>query len=262
MCCEKKAYGSLLYEVENRIATITMNEPKKLNALDARLASEITAALGEAKDDESVKVVVLTGAGKAFCAGGDISVFTKLDLEGSIKFVKDAHSLVGAFTKMPKPVIAAVNGFAVGAGLSLTLLSDIVISSDKAMYGAAFVNVGLVPDIGSLYFLPRLVGLQKAKELAFTGKNIDANEAYRLGIVNTVVGHETFGQAVQDFSKLLAGQSGSAMGYAKQLLNSSFDLGIDELLEIEAITQGVCMQSADSKEGVDAFINKRKAVFK
>lgn len=260
--CMDMEYTCVLYEVENRIAKITLDAPHKLNALDAKLASELTAALDEAKHDDNVKVVVITGSGKAFCAGGDVSVFNTLDLSGSIKFVKDAQSLVGAFTKMPKPIIAAVNGFAVGAGLSLALLSDIVISSDKAVYGAAFVKVGLVPDIGSLYFLPRLVGLQKAKELTFTGKNIDAQEAYRLGIVTTLVEHEKLAETVAEFSQLLAGQSGSAMGSAKTLLNMSMELGIDELLEIEAVTQGVCMQSADSKEGVDAFLNKRKPNFK
>ena len=260
--CMKEEYTCLKYEVENRIAKITLNVPQKLNALDAQLAEELTEALHEAKQDDGVKVVVLTGSGKAFCAGGDISVFSSFDLKGSIDFVRDAQSLVGAFTKLPKPVVAAVNGFAVGAGLSLALLSDIVIASDKAIFGAAFVNVGLVPDIASLYFLPRLVGLQKAKELSFTGKNIDAQEACRLGFVNTVVEHEKFAVAVEEFSKFLAGQAGFAMGSAKTLLNMSMDMGVNELLEMEAVTQGVCMQSPDSKEGVDAFLNKRKPNFK
>lgn len=260
--CMKAEYTCLKYAVDNRIATITLNVPQKLNALDAQLAAELTEALHEAKHDSGVKVVVLTGAGKAFCAGGDISVFSSFDLQGSIEFVRDAQSLVAAFSKLPKPVIAAVNGFAVGAGLSLALLSDIIIASDKAMFGAAFVNVGLVPDIASLYFLPRLIGLPKAKELAFTGKNIDAQEAHRLGIVNTVVEYEKFAAAVAEFSQFLAGQAGFAMGSAKTLLNMSMDLGVDELLELEAVTQGVCMQSPDSKEGVDAFLNKRKPNFK
>ncbi len=139
----------------------------------------------------------------------------------------------------------------------MSLLSDIVISSDKAIYGAAFVKVGLIPDIGLLYTLPRAIGLQRAKELAFTGKNIDAYEAYKLGIENKVVD-----EAVGELSKFLAEQPGLAMGSAKTLLNMSLDLGMDELLEIEATTQSMCMQSEDSKEGVEAFLNKRKPNFK
>ncbi|HML31834.1 enoyl-CoA hydratase/isomerase family protein [Sporomusa sphaeroides] len=255
-------YTTLLYQVENRIAKITLNVPEKMNALDKTISMELAVALRKIKNDDNVKVVVLTGTGKAFCAGGDISFFQTLDLEGSIEFVKGAQEMVGAFVNLPKPVIAAVNGYALGAGLSLALLSDIVISSDKAKFGAAFVNVGLVPDLGGLYFLSRLTGLQKAKELVFTGRNFDAEEACRLGIVNTVVAHEKLEAAVSELSGQLAGKPAIAMASAKRLLNMGMDLGIDELLEIEVLAQSRCMQTEDCKEAVDAFLNKRQPVFK
>jgi 2-(1,2-epoxy-1,2-dihydrophenyl)acetyl-CoA isomerase len=258
----KAEYACILYRVENRIATITLNLPKKLNALDSALARELAEAMTRAANDSAVKVVVVTGEGRAFCAGGDVAYFTTLDLEGSIAFIREAQVLVGSFTKMPKPVIAAVNGFAVGAGLSLALLSDIVISSDKAMYGLAFVNIGLIPDLATLYFLPRAIGLQRAKELAFTGRNIDAPEAYRLGIVNSVVEHDKLEEEVRKTALFLAGQPGESMRASKTMLNMSLDMGLDELVEMEAMAQGIRMVSTDSREGVDAFLNKRKPNFK
>ncbi|MDR2801352.1 MAG: enoyl-CoA hydratase/isomerase family protein [Desulfovibrio sp.] len=258
----KTDYACILYRVENRIATITLNLPQKLNALDSALARELADAVAQAANDSTVKVVVVTGEGRAFCAGGDVAYFTTLDLEGSIAFIREAQTLVGAFTKIPKPVIAAVNGFAVGAGLSLALLSDIVISSDKATYGLAFVNIGLIPDLATLYFLPRAIGLQRAKELAFTGRNIDASEAYRLGIINSIVEHDKLEEEVRKMALSLAGRPGESMRASKTMLNMSLDMGLDELVEMEALAQGIRMVSDDSREGVDAFLNKRKPNFK
>lgn len=260
--CMRAAYTCVKYTVEGRVAKITLNNPSKLNPLNEALSVELHDALHEANEDGDVKVIVITGAGKAFCAGGDLAYFTTLNLEGSFDFIKEAQELVGAFTKIPKPIIAAVNGFAVGAGLSLALLSDIVVSSDQAMYGAAFVKVGLIPDMAQLYLLPRVVGMQKAKELVLTGKNIDAQEAYRLGIVNSVVEHDKLEQAVSELCELLVNYPGRAMGFAKTLMNTGMDMGLDQMLEAEATTQAICMASDDSREGVDAFINKRKPNFK
>jgi len=259
----KMEYKSIKYEVIDRVAKIIMNVPEKMNALDARMSEELAAAMEDVRYDDNVKAVVLTGVGKAFCAGGDVSIFPTLTLEQSIKAVRaEARSLVGSFTKLPKPIIAAVNGYAVGAGLSLALISDIVIASDKAFFGAAFVNIGLVPDVGSLYFLPRLIGLQRAKELAFTGKNIDAQEAYRMGFVNKVVEHDKLEEAVNKMSQLLARQPQLSMASSKALIHQGLEMGVDELIELEGMTQGVCMQSDDSKEGISAFMNKRKPIFK
>jgi 2-(1,2-epoxy-1,2-dihydrophenyl)acetyl-CoA isomerase len=256
-------YSRLIYSADdNRVATITLNVPNKLNALDAVMINELASALQTAAKDERVKVVVLTGEGKAFCAGGDMTYFKELDLAGAVSFIRSGQALINSFVKTRKPIIAAVNGFAVGAGLSLTLLSDMVISSDQAVYGAAFINIGVIPDLAQLYFLPKIVGLQKAKELSFLGANFDAREAHRLGIVNLVVEHDQFADAVRKMSLRLAAQPGAAMGYAKTLLNMSMDVGLDELAETEAMAQGICMVSDDAKEGVDAFLHKRKPDFK
>ncbi|MDR1321551.1 MAG: enoyl-CoA hydratase/isomerase family protein [Gracilibacteraceae bacterium] len=259
----KTEYRSIKYETADRVATVTMCVPEKMNALDARLGEELASALARAKADAAVKVVVLTGMGNAFCAGGDLTGFPALDLQTAAEGIRDsARSLVGAFTKLPKPIIAAVNGFAVGAGLSLALISDIVLASDKAVFGAAFVNVGLIPDIGSLFYLPRLIGLPRAKELAFTGRNLSAQEALTMGIVNRVTENDALAAEAAKLAGKLARQPALAMAQAKALLHASLEIGVDELIELEGMAQGICMQSEDSREGVDAFLHKRKPNFK
>lgn len=260
--CMKKDYTFVKYEVEGRVAKITLNNPSKMNALDVALLTELPQAIREANTDSDVKVIVLTGAGKAFCAGGDVVYFQELDLEGGYDYVKQAQEVVSAFKKTPKPIIGAINGFAIGAGLSLSLLCDITISSDKALYGCAFVKVGLVPDLGLLYYLPRAVGFQKANELAMTGKNIDAREAHRIGLVNTVVEHDKLDEAVAEMCQLLVSHPSRAMGQSKTLMNIGLALGVDDLLESEALSQAICMMTEDSKEGVNAFVSKRKPNFK
>jgi 2-(1,2-epoxy-1,2-dihydrophenyl)acetyl-CoA isomerase len=256
-------YKSIKYEVSDRIGKITMTVPEKMNALDERLSDELASAFAEAENDDNVKVVVLTGSGPAFCAGGDMSIFPKLTLEQGVAGVTAKSNLVvGAFSKLPKPVIAAVNGYAVGAGMSMALASDIIIASDKAVFGAAFVNIGLVPDLAWMYYMPKLVGLQKAKELAFTGKNITAQEALSLGIVNSVVEADKFEEAVAKTAGALARQPRLAMASAKAILNTSFETSMSQLITVEGIAQGACIQSEDCKEGVDAFFNKRKPNFK
>jgi len=255
-------YTVVKYEIDGPIARITMNNPQSLNALNRTMLAELTSAFQDADDDPDVKIIVLTGSGKAFCAGGDIASFPALELEGGIDFVRAGGELVKAFINTPKIIISVVNGFAVGAGFSMSLLSDIVISSDKAKYGAAFVNIGLIPDMAALYFLPRVVGLQKAKELALTGKNIDAEEACRLGIVNTVVEHENLAEEAEKWIRLLAEKPGDAMGAIKTMLNKGMDMNIETLLETEALMQGVRIVSDNAREGVDAFLNKRKPSFK
>lgn len=260
--CMNAEYTIVQYKLDGPIARITMNNPQSLNALDSTMVMELTSAFQDADDDPEIKIIVLAGNGKAFCAGGDIAGFSTMDLEGGIDIVKKGGILAKLLVQTQKIVVSAVNGFAVGAGFSLALLSDIVISSDKAKYGAAFVNIGLVPDMASLYYLPRVVGLQKAKELALTGKNINAEEALRLGIVNTVVEHDKLEQEVEAWVQLLVEKPGDTMGAIKSLLNKGMDMNVDSLLEIEAIMQGVRIVSDNSREGVSAFLAKRKPNFK
>jgi len=260
--CYEKNYICVNIEKDRKIARITMNNPDKMNALDEVLAAELTDALYEVSEDVDIKVIVLTGTGTAFCAGGDVAYMAELDLEGAYDYVKMAQRAVKAFSDVQKPIVAAINGYAVGAGLSLALLSDIVISSEKAIYGCAFVKVGLVPDLGLMYTLPRAVGINKANELVMTGKNFNAHEALRLGIVNQVVEHEKLADAVAEMCDLLASHPRRAMGSAKKLMNMGLNMTLDELLEAEALEQSICMMSDDAKEGVDAFINKRPPSFR
>jgi len=254
--------SAVLYEVKDRVAVITLNTPEKMNALSNAMTDGLLAALEQAKNDTTVKAIVLTGAGRAFCAGGDVGAFADLTIESSVAMMQTSKNAVKAFRDMPKPIIAAVNGFAVGAGFSLALLCDLVIASEKAKFGMAFVNMGLIPDMGALYALPKIVGVQKAKELALTGKNISAQEAKDLGIVGAVVPAEELDAAAMELAGQLSRQPGFAMSMIKKLLNQSADLSQADLMESEAVTQAMCLLSEDSKEAVDAFLNKRKPNFK
>ena len=181
-------YEHLLYEKHGGVALLTMNRPEIMNALEAALARDLVSALREAAADDEIGSIVLTGTGKSFSSGGDLGrLMQGFDLLEGRRWLQEGYAQLMGLLKVRKPVIAAVNGYAVGAGFSLALLCDLIIAADTAKFGMAFIKVGAVPDCGALYFLPRLVGLPKAKELVFTGANIDAAEAYRIGIVNRVV---------------------------------------------------------------------------
>lgn len=255
-------YTSIIYAVDGRTAIITMNTPKNMNALSSVMVEELGDALQNAGADPNVKAIVLTGVGKVFCAGGDVSIFQGLDLEASLDIMKDAGVMVRQFRDCPKPIIAAVNGFAIGGGLSLALLCDFIVAADTAVFSCAFVGLGVVPDMAGLYFLPRAVGLQNAKALALTGKNISADEAKQIGLVSEVVPADELLVKVGKIAGKLSAQPALAMKYIKGLLNQSFDLSFEELLEMEALAQSVCFVSDDCQEAVDAFLNKRKPVFK
>ncbi|WP_313885455.1 enoyl-CoA hydratase-related protein [Desulfallas sp. Bu1-1] len=207
-------------------------------------------------------MVILTGAGRAFSAGGDLNI-----LDGSIgpsaarDYVLEVSEITKLICNMEKPVIAAVNGLAIGGGLSFVLAADFVIASSEAKFCQAFVQVGLVPDLGGTYFLPRIVGMLKAKELIFTGKTIDAFEAERIGIVNKVVDPGSLQEAVEQLSSQLAQGPSSAIGLTKSLLNRNINRCLDEALEDEAFAQSICMQTQDHREGVRAVREKRKPRF-
>ena len=259
--CMRHSYKLVKYQVDDSVAKITLNSPAKLNAFEVTLINDLIFAMQEAEEDPNVKVIVLTGAGKAFCAGGDVSYMLSLNLESAYDYVKIGKKLVDAMTGTSKPIIAAVNGFAMGAGLSLALLSDIVIASDKAVFGAAFINIGLMPDCGLLYYLPRVVGIRAAKELTLTGRNFDAQEALRLGVVNQVVDADQLEETVEKLSKKMATGPAAAMALTKSMMNSGLDMNIDGFMKNEALAQAMLIVSADAKEGADAFLTKRKANF-
>ena len=259
--CMSHTYKLVKYHVEGSVAKITLNSPDKMNAFEVALINDLIYAMHEAADDPCVKVVVLTGAGKAFCAGGDVGHMKSLNLEGAYDYVKIGKKLVDSMTLMPKPIIAAINGFAVGAGLSLALLSDIVIASDKAVFSAAFINIGLMPDCGLLYYLPRVVGLRAAKELTLTGRNFDAQEALRLGVVNQIAEADKLAETVEKLSTKMASGPAAAMALTKSVMNNGLDMNIEGLMNNEALAQAMLIVSADAQEGADAFLAKRKANF-
>ncbi len=256
-------YETILYEKRGRVALVTMNRPEMMNALEAAMAQELVSAVRAAATDDEIGSIVLTGTGRSFSSGGDIGRLMegfKL-LEGR-QWMREGYNQLMELTRINKPVIAAVNGYAVGAGFSLTMLCDLIIAADTAKFGQAFIKIGAIPDCGSLYFLPRLVGLQKAKELVFTGVNIDAAEAHRIGIVNQVVPADALLEEALAMGQQLADGPAVALGLAKEILNKSGNLNLQEVMDLEIYAQSLCLQTEDHREGITAFLEKRKPVFR
>ncbi|MGV3540716.1 MAG: enoyl-CoA hydratase-related protein [Rufibacter sp.] len=253
----------LLYSVTNGVATITLNRPDVFNAFNDQQSYELQDALKQVTRDASVRVVILTGAGKAFCSGQDLKAIAgaeKRSLADSLH--KRYNPIIKAMRELPKPIICRLNGVAAGAGCSLALACDYIVASSTASLIEVFVNVGLVLDSGSSYFLPRLVGMRKAFELSTLGTKVSAEEALQLGLVNQVVTPEELDTAVQQIADRYATAPTKAIGLMKKMLNKSFESSLDEMLEYEAYCQEIAGSSADYREGVTAFNEKRKPVFK
>ena len=241
---------------------IRLNFPESMNALEKELRDHLKRSLNEFSDSKEGRVAVLTGSGKAFCAGGSLKEFIKgMSASECIDFMKDVNEIILAITGIEKPIIACVNGTAVGAGFSIALACDIIIASSNAMFSQVFAKVGLIPDMGALFFLPRIVGMQKAKELFYTAKMLNANEAQEMGFVNQVVPHEELESHAIAFARQIAQGPMKAFGLAKKLMLKSMKLGLEDVLEYDALAQALCLQSDDHKEGVKAFYDKRKPVF-
>lgn len=256
-------YQAILYEKNDGVAIVTLNNPNELNALVQSVTDDLSHVLKEIADDDEVKVMILTGAGRAFCAGGDINRFNEgFDHVSGVGYVDDFHSLCKRLIHLKKPTIAMVNGPAVGAGFSLALMCDMSIASDKAKIGSAFINMGLIPDLANTYYLPRVVGVQKAKELFFTGRTLDAEEALSLGLFNKVVAHEKLVEETMALASKLAKGPSLAIAHTKRMVNMGLDVDLRTLLEIESFVQSSCLISEDSKNAVEAFLNKEKATFK
>ncbi|WP_123053901.1 enoyl-CoA hydratase-related protein [Clostridium sp. JN-1] len=254
---------SVLLEKENGIATVTMNRPRVLNTLHPNLITELVDTLNEVENDASIRVVILTGAGRAFCAGGDLPYINELKtaVDGR-KYIRHASQIVSTITKMSKPVIGMVNGVAAGAGFNIALACDIVLCAKSARFAQSFSKVGLVPDCGGTYFLTKAVGLHKAKELMFTADLINSDTALQLGIVNQVIDDAELKEAAVKFAERLANSASIALALTKRILNLKESQELEYSLELEAGMQCVCLQTEDNKEGVKAFKEKRKPVFK
>ena len=257
------AYNSIVLTKEDGVAVIQMNNPKAMNALEDELSAELLSAYQDVAADPEIGAVILTGAEKAFCAGGDLKKLSQgfPSAEAGYDYMKSFRAMVTTFMNMPKPTIAAVNGYAVGAGFCIAMQADLILASDKAKFGMAFANVGLIPDLAGMYTLPRLVGLQRAKELVFTGRNIGAEEAKDMGIVNQVVPHDSLMDEAKKLAKRLADGPRVALRMAKNVMNDSINMTLEQLLDLEPHAQAICFQSQDHKIGVDAFFKKEKPVF-
>ena len=256
------AYSAILYEKSSGVATVTINQPKALNCLSQAVTGELSQVTREIAADDEVKAVILTGAGKAFCAGGDLNRFVEgFDQVGAVDYVDALHPWCLEWIRLKKPTIAAVNGAAVGAGLSVALMCDMILASDKAKLGSAFINMALIPDLAAAYFLPRAVGPHKAKELLMTGRTLDSAEALSIGMVNKVVPHEQLLEEAGRLAGQLAAGPSFSIWNTKRMVNMSLDMDLGNLLELESLVQSICFMTHDSGEAVDAFLNKRKAVF-
>jgi 2-(1,2-epoxy-1,2-dihydrophenyl)acetyl-CoA isomerase len=251
-------------QVADRIATLTFHRPEKLNALGQQLISDSIATLRAWSIDPAVGVIVVTGSGRAFCAGGDVSNMAKdtgRSLEENIDGLRAWQELSWLLYSIPKVTIAAVNGFAMGAGLGVALACDLRIASDQAKFGAAYAKVGFGGDFGTTWLLTHYAGAPKAKELMFLGDMIDASEAHRLGLVNRVVPHDQFDSEVRQWAARIAAGPLTSFRYMKANINLASHTDFRTLLDREAETHLRCGQTDDHKEGVRAFLEKRAPQF-
>lgn len=256
-------YEFLKYENSDGVATITLNRPEVYNALNDGITFELQDALKQAGKDDAVRVIVLTGEGKAFCSGQDLKASSTQEKRSFIDSLhKRYNPIIRAMRNLPKPIICRLNGVAAGAGCSIALACDIIVASEESMLTEVFVNIGLVLDSGSSYFLPRLVGSAKAFELSTMGTRIKGQQAFELGLVNKVVAADQLDEAVNSYTDYYAKAPTKAIGLMKKMLNKSGSSTLDEMLEYEAYCQEIAGSSEDYKEGVMAFLEKRKAEFK
>jgi 2-(1,2-epoxy-1,2-dihydrophenyl)acetyl-CoA isomerase len=256
-------YTFLLYQHENGVATITLNRPEVYNALHDEITYELQDVFKKVANDEAVRVVVFTGAGKAFCSGQDLKAVTGKEKKSFLDSLhKRYNPIIKGMRNLPKPIICRLNGVAAGAGCSLALACDIIIASQEAMLIEAFVNIGLVPDSGSSYFLPRLVGMAKAFELCSMGSRVNAKEAEAIGLINKTVAPDQLDIAVKEYSDYFAKAPTKSIGLIKKMLNKSATSTLDDMLDYEAYCQEIAGNSSDYKEGVSAFLEKRKPEFK
>jgi 2-(1,2-epoxy-1,2-dihydrophenyl)acetyl-CoA isomerase len=260
------SYQTILCEPNESVLRITLNRPDKLNALTDGMLQELRDAFSKAAGDRSTRCVLLTGAGKGFCPGQDLANVQEMSRGGKPDYGEHVRNnynpLILAMTRLPKPIIAAVNGVAAGAGMSLAMACDVRIASDKSSFLQAFINIGLVPDSGSTWFLPRLVGRQRALDLMLSGRKLSAAEALEWGLVNQVVGHE---QLMDEAAKVAARYASAptfALGQLKRNLDYAETHTLEETLALEAKSQAECGLTADHTEGIQAFLAKRTPAYR
>ncbi len=256
-------YETIIYDLTDGVATITLNRPEVYNALNTKLIQEITEAIQVAENDISVRVVVLTAVGeKSFCAGADL----KSGMGGNVSLGESLRAnynpMIEAIRNIPKPVLCKLNGLAAGAGCSLALACDLVIAADDTYLCQIFVNIGLMPDAGSTFFLPRLIGIQRAFEIVSTGRKVPTTEAAQIGLIYQAVPRPVLESTVSQLVEYYKKAPTQAIGTMKRVLNQSFQSDLAQMLELEAAAQDQLGQTHDAAEGIMAFLQKRKAVYK
>ncbi|WP_078428401.1 enoyl-CoA hydratase/isomerase family protein [Alkalihalobacterium alkalinitrilicum] len=254
---------AVLFEVENGVATITLNQPEQMNALSKAIIEGLKSSLARIKEDPEIRAVVLTGSGRAFCAGGDIKEFPGDGNNAAISrdYMKFGLPFMADLAQLEKPVVAAVDGYAVGAGFSIAIAADFVLASENSTFAMSFNKIGLVPDLGGLYHLPRLVGMARAKELAMTGRSITGAEAKECGLVLDVLPKEQLLVKARELAERLANSATQALGLTKHILSRSYELSLEQVLREEAMVQAIAFSTDDHKEGVKSFFEKRKPSF-
>jgi len=256
--------SSILYKIKNNIAFISLNRPEVFNSFNREMAFKLQKALDDCKTNNEVRAIVLTGIGKAFCAGQDLKEVTSPELNPGFKKILEEHynPIITRIRAIEKPIIAAVNGVAAGAGANIALACDIVIAHEKVNFIQAFSLIGLIPDSAGTFFLPRLIGFQKASALTMLGDKVSAEEAERIGMIYKVIPFDHFNNEVDKLANKLATMPTKALGLIKQTLNKSLTNTLEEQLALESKNQIIAAQTNDYQEGVLAFIEKRKPNFK
>ena len=256
--------NSILIKIENQVAYVTLNRPDVFNSFNREMALSLQSILDDCEHNNDVRSIVITGNGKAFCAGQDLKEVTSSELNPGFKKILEEHynPIITRIKSINKPIIAAVNGVAAGAGANIALSCDLVVASNKASFIQAFSKIGLIPDSGGSFFLPRLIGFQKATALMMLGDKVTAEEAEELGMIFKVISSESFNEEVEKLAVKLANMPTKALGLIKELLSKSMTNTLEQQLELEGKLQIKAALSEDYTEGVNAFMEKRKPIFK
>ncbi len=256
-------YKNIIYTREGKVATIAFNRPKALNALSMALLAEMSNAFKEAEQDDQVQVIILTGTGeRAFCAGADLTEVKDLSAVEAIHYSLNVHNYTRQMEKIRKPIIAKINGFCLGGGAEIAMACDFRIASDKSKFGQPEIKLGVIPGGGGTQRMTRLVGKTMSMELNMLGEQIDAQEAYRLGLINRVVPEEILNRVVDEYVKKLLHLSPVVLGILKQVIHEGIEMDIDRALSHEAASFGAALSTEDAREGTTAFLEKRRPQFR